>query len=161
MQFYKKKSNNNNFQYDIVPFWCYNLVVKKMILCQALCEYKLSPSCLNLVLTTFMPTQKHSYATAKNVEFCSLLLDQVTALLAKRLARITSFFLLLLLLLLSTILACVAFLHCHELNEFLAICVLLLICHHIAVNLVVENMVASASTRYLYSSVDISIWVGR
>lgn len=118
--------------------------------------FKLGPSYLSSVLTTFMPTQKHSYAPAKNVEFCSLLLDKVTALLAKRLARITSF---LFFLLLSTILACVAFLHCHELNEFLVICVLLLICHHIAVNLVVENMVASASTRYLYSSVD--IYLGR
>jgi len=59
-----------------------------------------------------MPTQEHGDAAAKNVEFCTLLLDNVAALLAKRLARITSFLLLLLLLL--NILACVAFLHCHE-----------------------------------------------
>ena len=74
--------------------------------------------CLNIsVLPTLMPTQKHGYATAQNVEFCTLLLDQVTALLAKRLARITNFLLLLLLL---TVLACVAFLHCHDMNDFSA-----------------------------------------
>jgi len=69
-----------------------------------------------LCLTTLMPTQKHGDAAAKNVEFGTLLLDQVTALLAKRLARVTSLLLLLLLLLLLqlNILACVAFLHCHE-----------------------------------------------
>ncbi|KAL2345073.1 hypothetical protein Fmac_006358 [Flemingia macrophylla] len=62
-------------------------------------------------LSTLMPTQKHGDAAAKNVEFGTLLLNQVTALLAKRLAGITSSLLLLLLLIL---LACVAFLHCHE-----------------------------------------------
>jgi peptidoglycan/LPS O-acetylase OafA/YrhL len=60
-----------------------------------------------------MMTQKHGDATAKNVEFCTLFLDQVTTLLAKRLARITPF---LFLMLMSTILVpCAAnFLYCHE-----------------------------------------------
>ena len=44
-------------------------------------------------------------------------------------------------------------------NDFLASCVLTLIWHHKAVNIVVENMVATASTRYLYSRVD--IYLGR
>jgi len=55
-----------------------------------------------------MPTEKHGDATAKNVEFCSLLLHQMTALLAKRLAGITN-----LLMLMMIALAYVAFFHCH------------------------------------------------
>lgn len=74
---------------------------------------------LGSVLTALMPTKKHSYATAKNVEFCPLILHKVTTFLAKRLAGIANLLLLILMvMMMSTVLAlaCVVFLHhCHEL----------------------------------------------
>lgn len=99
--------------------------------------------------SVLMPTEKHGYATAKNIEFCSLLLHQMTALLPKRLAGITNFLLLI----------TIAFLHCHgwfsEKKN-----VLFLICHHTATGRKI-GAYASTITMYLYICIEehISIWV--
>lgn len=63
------------------------------------------------VLAALVPTHKHGDTATKNVEFSTLLLDQVTALLAKRLARTTSFLLMMSVLVAACV---VAFLQFHE-----------------------------------------------
>lgn len=57
-----------------------------------------------------MPTHEHGYTAPEYIEFGSLLLHQVTALLAEGFAGVTA----LLLLMMMMGITCVAFLGCHE-----------------------------------------------
>lgn len=106
-----------NWNRSIDPFsmWLhififYTNIINRTMLPSSTSYYYNNNNCDQLlcgsVVTALLPTQKHHYATAKNVEFGSLILHQMTALLAKRFAGNTNLLLLLLLLLIA--LACAA-----------------------------------------------------